>query len=75
MSAVWGIQSLVTVLFIVLLGLLTGRNTVSSMVPSHTLIAVIGFLAIAISVAMAIPAVRKTLITKYVPVLKQFGKQ
>lgn len=74
-SAVWGIQSLVTVLFIVLLGLLTGRNTVSSMVPSHTLIAVIGFLAIAISVAMAIPAVRKTLITKYVPVLKQFGKQ
>ena len=60
MSAVWA--------------LFTGRNTLSGMIPTNTLIMVIAIVALVVSAAMAIPPVRHLVTEKYLPVVKAYAR-
>lgn len=55
MSAVWAVQGGTTIILLLLIGIFTGRNTLSGMIPTNTLILVITIVALVISAAMAIP--------------------
>lgn len=74
MSAVWAVQAAVTVLLLIVIGIFTGRNSLSSMVPTNTLIIVIAAVALIVSVAMAIPPVRKKVTDKYLPLVKSYAR-
>lgn len=75
MSATWIVQGSTTVLLLLVIGLFTGRNTFSGMVPGNTLIVVIGAIVLIASVAMAIPPLRRLLIDKYLPIVKSYINQ
>lgn len=74
MSAVWVVQAAVTVVLLLFIGIFTGRNTLSGMIPTNTLILVIAILAIVISVAMMIPPVRKLVVAKLMPIVKSYAR-
>lgn len=56
------------------IGLFTGRNTLSGMIPTNTLIMVIAIVALVVSAAMAIPPVRHLVTEKYLPVVKAYAR-
>lgn len=56
------------------IGLFTGRNTLSGMIPTNTLIMVIAIVALVVSAAMAIPPVRHLVTEKYLPVVKVYAR-
>lgn len=58
---------MITVVLLLLIGIFTGRNTLSGMIPTNTLIIAIAVVALAISVIMAIPSVRRKIANKYLP--------
>ena len=58
MSAVWAVQSATTIVLLLVIGVFTGRNTLSGMIPTNTLIMVIAIVALIVSAGMAIPPVR-----------------
>lgn len=75
MSAVWAIQSGTTVALTLIIGVFTGRNMLSGMIPTNTLIIVIAAAALLVSLAMAIPPVRHVLAERYLPMLKSYARQ
>lgn len=75
MSAVWATQSGTTVALVLIIGVFTGRNMLSGMIPTNTLIIVIAAVALLASVAMAIPPVRHMVAERYVPLLKSYARQ
>lgn len=74
-SAVWLLQSLVTALVIFSVGIFTGKNLLSGMIPTHMLITVIGIVTIILCAFMAITPIRKFIRKKYLPILSDYGKQ
>ena len=56
------------------IGLFTGRNTLSGMIPTNTLIMVIALVALVVSAAMAIPPVRHLVTEKYLPMAKAYAR-
>lgn len=74
MSAVWAIQGGTTIVLLLTIGLFTGRNTLSGMIPTNTLIMVIAIVALVVSAAMAIPPVRHLVTEKYLPVVKAYAR-
>lgn len=74
MSAVWAVQGGTTVILLLVIGLFTGRNTLSGMIPTNTLILAIAIVALAISAAMAIPPVRHVVTRKYLPIVKSYAR-
>ena len=55
MSAVWAVQGGTTIILLLLIGILTGRNTLSGMIPTNTLILVITIVALVISAPWPFP--------------------
>lgn len=74
MSAVWAVQGGTTIVLLLTIGLFTGRNTLSGMIPTNTLIMVIAIAALVVSAAMAIPPVRHLVTEKYLPVVKAYAR-
>ena len=74
MSAVLAVQGVITVVLLLLIGIFTGRNTLSGMIPTNTLIIAIAVVALAISVIMAIPSVRRKIANKYLPLVKSYAR-
>lgn len=74
-SAVWLIQALVTSMFLLVIGIFTGRNVLSGMIPTHMLVTVIGIVTLVICVCMAVPKVRNAIRRRYLPLLSDYGKQ
>ena len=64
----------ITVVLLLLIGIFTGRNTLSGMIPTNTLIIAIAVVALAISVIMAIPSVRRKIANKYLPLVKSYAR-
>ena len=67
-------QGVITVVLLLLIGIFTGRNTLSGMIPTNTLIIAIAVVALAISVIMAIPSVRRKIANKYLPLVKSYAR-
>ncbi|KFI45397.1 conserved hypothetical protein [Bifidobacterium bohemicum] len=74
-TASWGVQSIGTVVIILLLGLITGRTTFSGMIPTNTLVVVIGAIVLALCICMAIGPLRRLLIDKYLPLVRSYARQ
>lgn len=74
MSAVWVVQAATTVVLLLVIGIFTGRNTLSGMIPTNTLILVIAIVAILLSVSMLIPPVRKFLLAKIMPIVTSYAR-
>ena len=74
MSAVWAVQGGTTIVLLLAIGLFTGRNTLSGMIPTNTLIMVIALVALVVSAAMAIPPVRHLVTEKYLPMAKAYAR-
>ena len=75
MSAVVAVQVVMTVLLIVFVGLFTGRNTLSSVIPTGTVAIVIGIAVLVVSLCMLIPPLRSLLSRKLMPLLRQYTHQ
>jgi glycosyltransferase 2 family protein len=75
MSAVVAVQFATTFLLLVFIGIFTGRNTISSMIPTNTLVIVIGVVAIAAALAMAIPYTRHLIVDKLLPIFTSYAHQ
>lgn len=75
MSVTWAVQGLTTIVLLLLMGLFTGRNMFSGMVPTNTLIVVIGAIVLALSLCMVITPLRRLLIDKYLPILRSYAQQ
>lgn len=74
MSAVWAVQAAITVVLLLVIGIFTGRNTLSGMIPTNTLIIVIAVVALVLSVAMLIPPIRKIVIDRLLPLVKSYAR-
>lgn len=75
MSAVWAIQGGTTIALVLSIGIFTGRNMLSGMIPTNTLIIVIAAVALLLSIAMAIPPVRHVVAQRYLPLVKAYARQ
>ncbi|MFP1694805.1 YbhN family protein [Gardnerella greenwoodii] len=74
-SAVWLIQALITTIVLLVIGIFTGKNVLSGMIPTHMLITVIGIITLLICTLMAIPKARKIIRKHYLPILSDYGRQ
>ncbi|RFT40075.1 TIGR00374 family protein, partial [Gardnerella vaginalis] len=74
-SAVWLLQALVTALVMFCVGIFTGKNVLSGMIPTHMLITVIGIVTLIICTFMIITPIRKFIRKRYLPILSDYGKQ
>ncbi|MFD0705292.1 YbhN family protein [Alloscardovia venturai] len=75
MSAVVAVQFATTFVVMVLLGLFTGNNGLTKMLPTGTLAIVIAVLVLIITLSMIIPPIRKLILTKLLPVVKNYARQ
>lgn len=75
MSAVVVSQALTTVVLLLGIGIFSGRNTLSGMVPTNTLIIAIAVAALVMSLAMLITPIRKKIITTYLPIIRSYARQ
>ena len=74
-SAVWLIQAFMTSIVLLVIGIFTGKNVLSGMIPTHMLITAIGIITLVICTLMAIPATRKAIRKRYLPILSDYGHQ
>lgn len=74
-SAVWLIQALITTIVLLVIGIFTGKNVLSGMIPTHMLITVIGIITLLICTLMAIPKARKIIRKHYLPILSDYSRQ
>ena len=74
-SAVWLIQALMTTLVLLSIGVFTGKNVLSGMIPTHMLITFIGIITLIVCVLMVIPSARKVIRKHYLPILSDYGHQ
>lgn len=75
MSAVVAVQFATTFLVMVTLGLFTGNNGLTRLLPTGTLAIVLGVIALIIALSMIIPPVRKLIMTKLLPAVRNFARQ
>lgn len=64
-----------TLLMFIALGIFTGQSSIQNALPSKTVLIVIAAIAVALGVAMLIPAVRKWLRVTALPTVKSYGRQ
>ncbi|NEG69384.1 lysylphosphatidylglycerol synthase transmembrane domain-containing protein [Bifidobacterium choloepi] len=74
MSAVWAVQAATTVVLLVIIGIFTGRNALSGMIPTNTLIIVVAVVAVVVSLAMLIPPIRKIVLSKLLPLVTSYAR-
>ena len=74
MSAVVAVQFATTFVLLVVIGLFTGRNTLSGMIPTNTLVIVIGVVAIVAALAMAIPYTRRLVVDRLMPIVASYAR-
>ena len=74
MSAVVAVQFATTFVLLIVIGLFTGRNTLSGMIPTNTLVIVIGVVAIVAALAMAIPYTRRLIMDKLMPIVASYAR-
>ncbi|PJM76020.1 TIGR00374 family protein [Bifidobacterium simiarum] len=74
-SAIIVIQALAITSLLLVIGIFTGRNTLSGMIPTNTLVTVIGLAAAVISLIMIIPPTRRLVIDKALPVVLTYARQ
>ncbi|MEK0306425.1 lysylphosphatidylglycerol synthase transmembrane domain-containing protein [Bifidobacterium favimelis] len=75
MSAVIAVQFAVTFILLITIGIFTGRNTLSGMIPTNTLVIVIGVVAILAALAMAIPYTRRLVVDRLLPLVSAYARQ
>ncbi|MBT1180554.1 flippase-like domain-containing protein [Bifidobacterium sp. CP2] len=75
MSAVMAVYYGGTVVMLVLIGLFTGSDALSSMVPTNTLIIIVGIVLMVLALAMMIPPVRHYAVTRLLPWVKAYARQ
>ncbi|MFT8704738.1 YbhN family protein [Bifidobacterium aquikefiricola] len=75
MSAVVAVQFATTFLLLVVIGIFSGRNTFSGMIPTNTLVSVIGILAIVIALAIAIKPIRQYALNRLLPIVSTYTRQ
>ena len=61
-------------MLLLVIGVFTGRNTLSGMIPTNTLIMVIAIVALIVSAGMAIPPVRHLVTDKYLPIVMSYAR-
>ncbi len=75
MSVIVALQFVSTLGLIILIGIFTGRNTLSGTVPTSTIAIVLGMLALVISLAMVIPYTRKLIMNRLIPLIQSYTRQ
>ncbi|WEV73403.1 lysylphosphatidylglycerol synthase transmembrane domain-containing protein [Bifidobacterium sp. ESL0798] len=75
MSVTWAVQGLTTIVLLLIMGLFTGRNMFSGMVPTNTLVVVIGAIVLLLCLCMAITPIRRMIVDKYLPLLRSYAHQ
>ncbi|WP_223852411.1 YbhN family protein [Bifidobacterium tissieri] len=75
MSAVLAVQAITIAGLLVVIGIFTGRNTLSGMIPTNTLVIAIGLTAFAMSAAMIVPFTRRMIIDRLVPIVLSYARQ
>lgn len=75
MSAALVVYYATYAVIVVIIGLFTGRNTFSGMIPTNTLAIVFGIIVVVFSVAMMVPAVRHLVMQRVVPIVKRYLNQ
>ncbi|NEG88574.1 lysylphosphatidylglycerol synthase transmembrane domain-containing protein [Bifidobacterium aerophilum] len=75
MGAVLVVYYAGTVLLTVIVGLFTGSDALSSMIPTNTLIVVLGIVLMAFAVAMMIPPVRRFVAGTVLPLVRTYARQ
>ena len=74
MSAVVAVQFATTFCLLIGIGLFTGRNTLSGMIPTNTLVIVIGTVAIIAALIMAIPYTRRLVMERLMPIVASYAR-
>ncbi|MFU0468900.1 lysylphosphatidylglycerol synthase transmembrane domain-containing protein [Gardnerella vaginalis] len=74
-SAVWMIQAIITASVMFIIGIFTGRNVLSGMVPTHMFVTVIGITTLVVSLCMIISPIRKRITRRYLPIISAYGLQ
>lgn len=75
MSAVVAVQAATIVVLLLIIGIFTGRNTLSGMIPTNLIIALIGIVVLLASIAMILPWTRRLILERLVPTILTFGRQ
>lgn len=75
MSAVMAVYYGGTVLMLVAIGLFTGSHALNGMIPTNTLVSIIGIVLMALAIAMMIPPVRHLAANKLLPLAKSYAQQ
>ncbi|OTA27000.1 hypothetical protein B9G54_02935 [Alloscardovia macacae] len=75
MSAVVAVQFATTFLLMVALGMFTGNNGLTGLVPTGTLAVLLGVVALGIALSMLVPPVRQFILVKLLPRVKNFARQ
>ncbi|MBH9983385.1 lysylphosphatidylglycerol synthase transmembrane domain-containing protein [Bifidobacterium asteroides] len=73
MSAVVAVQFATTFCLLIVIGLFTGRNTLSGMIPTNTLVIVIGTVAIIAALIMAVPYTRRLVMERLMPIVASYA--
>ena len=74
MSAVVAVQFATTFCLLIGIGLFTGRNTLSGMIPTNTLVIVIGTVAIIAALIMAVPYTRRLVMERLMPIVASYAR-
>ncbi|WP_220236064.1 lysylphosphatidylglycerol synthase transmembrane domain-containing protein [Bifidobacterium asteroides] len=74
MSAVVAVQFATTFCLLIVIGLFTGRNTLSGMIPTNTLVIVIGTVAIVAALIMAVPYTRRLVMERLMPIVTSYAR-
>lgn len=75
MSAVMAVYYGGTVVMLLIIGLFTGSDALSGMIPTNTLITIIGIVLMAAAVAMMIPPLRHLVTDRLLPLAKAYARQ
>lgn len=75
MSAVLAVYYGGTIIMLVIIGLFTGSDALSSMVPTNTLVIIIGIVVMIGAIAMMIPPVRRFAADRIMPLIRPFLHQ
>ncbi|MBW3087144.1 flippase-like domain-containing protein [Bifidobacterium sp. 82T24] len=74
-SAIIVIQALAITSLLLVIGVFTGRDSLSGMIPTNTLVTVIGLVAAVISLVMIVPYTRRLILDKAMPVVLSYARQ
>ena len=75
MTAVLAVYYGGTIAMMILIGLFTGSDALSGMIPTNTLITVIGIVLMALAIAMMIPPLRHYATSHLLPLVKTYARQ